>query len=87
MLHRAWAEVGRPGWSRLCMEVHEVEVVKQRRGFACMSPEKRREIAAKGGAGVPKDKRSFAKVPGLAAAAGAKGGAASAAARRLVAAE
>lgn len=47
---------------------------KQMRGFACMSPEKRREIARKGGASVPKDKRSFAKDPGLAMRAGRKGG-------------
>lgn len=47
---------------------------KQRRGFACMTPERVREIAAKGGAAVPADKRSFAKDPGLAARAGADGG-------------
>jgi general stress protein YciG len=47
---------------------------KSRRGFASMSPEKRREIAAKGGASVPSDKRSFAQNRDLAAAAGRKGG-------------
>jgi general stress protein YciG len=35
---------------------------KARRGFAAMSPELRREIARKGGASVPREKRSFAKV-------------------------
>lgn len=44
------------------------------RGFASMSPEKRREIARKGGASVPSSKRSFAQNPALAAAAGRKGG-------------
>lgn len=39
-----------------------------------MSPEKRREIARRGGASVPKDKRSFSKDHGLAARAGKIGG-------------
>lgn len=47
---------------------------KQRRGFAAMSPEKRHEIARKGGASVPAEKRSFTKNKLLAAAAGRKGG-------------
>ena len=47
---------------------------KARRGFAAMSPEKRREIAQKGGSAVPGHKRSFAKDRGLAAIAGRKGG-------------
>jgi len=47
---------------------------KARRGFAAMSPEKRRAIAAKGGANVPPDKRSFSRSAALAAAAGRKGG-------------
>lgn len=47
------------------------------RGFSAMSPEKRIAIAKLGGAGVPADKRSFAKNRDLAASAGAKGGAAS----------
>lgn len=47
---------------------------KLRRGFACMSEEKRREIARKGGASVPADRRSFAKNRDLAASAGAAGG-------------
>lgn len=50
---------------------------KKRRGFAAMDPEKRREIARKGGAAVPADKRSFATQEGLAARAGSKGGEAS----------
>lgn len=45
------------------------------RGFAAMSPERRREIAAKGGASTPPDKRTFSVDRGLAARAGAKGGA------------
>lgn len=47
---------------------------KSRRGFAAMNPERRREIARKGGASVPGEKRSFAKDRDLAANAGRKGG-------------
>lgn len=47
------------------------------RGFAAMSPERRREIARKGGASVPADKRSFSKDRDLAASAGKKGGSSS----------
>lgn len=50
---------------------------KALRGFAAMSPEKRRAIAAKGGAAVPPDKRSFSTTPGLAESAGTLGGQAS----------
>lgn len=50
---------------------------KSRRGFASMDPERRREIARKGGASVPGEKRSFAKDRALAASAGALGGIAS----------
>jgi general stress protein YciG len=49
---------------------------KSRRGFAAMSPEKRREIAAKGGAAVPPEKRSFSQNRDLAASAGRAGGSA-----------
>jgi general stress protein YciG len=48
-----------------------------RRGFAAMDPERRREIASRGGASVPSDKRSFAQDRTLAADAGRKGGSAS----------
>lgn len=44
------------------------------RGFAAMDPERRREIAAKGGSSVPADKRSFAKNRELATEAGRRGG-------------
>lgn len=47
---------------------------KARRGFAAMDPDKRREIARKGGASVPDEKRSFSQNRDLAAAAGRKGG-------------
>jgi hypothetical protein len=50
---------------------------RARRGFAAMSPERRREIARKGGASVPSEKRSFAKNRDLAKSAGSKGGTAS----------
>lgn len=51
-----------------------MNTTKTPRGFAAMDPEKRREIARKGGAAVPADKRSFAKDRELAALAGAIGG-------------
>lgn len=44
------------------------------RGFASMDPERQREIARKGGASVPADKRSFSQSPSLASEAGRKGG-------------
>ena len=44
------------------------------RGFASMDIDKQREIARKGGANVPHEKRSFALDRALAAAAGRKGG-------------
>ena len=48
-----------------------------KRGFASMDPERQREIARKGGASVPSEKRSFAKDRDLAANAGRKGGSSS----------
>ncbi|WP_442897015.1 general stress protein [Enterovirga sp.] len=45
------------------------------RGFAAMDDGKQREIAAKGGASVPPEERSFSKDHKLAAEAGRKGGA------------
>lgn len=45
------------------------------RGFAAMDPERRREIARRGGSSVPADKRSFSQDKALAASAGKKGGA------------
>lgn len=45
-----------------------------KRGFAGLSPERRREIARKGGSSVPSDKRSFSKDRSLARSAGSKGG-------------
>jgi hypothetical protein len=47
------------------------------RGFAAMDQAKQREIASKGGASVPDEKRSFSQDRELAAAAGRKGGQAS----------
>ena len=47
---------------------------KKPRGFAAMSPERRREIAAKGGASLSPDQRSFSKNKDLAASAGRTGG-------------
>ena len=48
-----------------------------RRGFAAMDKDRQREIARKGGASVPDDKRSFSQNRDLAASAGRKGGEAS----------
>lgn len=50
------------------------EKTRKPQGFATMSPEKRREIAAKGGRSVQNSKRSFSKSKELASAAGRKGG-------------
>jgi general stress protein YciG len=44
------------------------------RGFAGMEQERQREIARKGGANVPNEKRSFAQNRTLASEAGRKGG-------------
>ena len=52
------------------------------RGFAGMDADKRRAIAKKGGASVPREKRSFVQNPALAAQAGRKGGLAVPAAAR-----
>src|ERR1700749_2459118 len=51
-----------------------MEQVKSNRGFASMDRTRQREIASKGGHGVPPEKRSFSKNRELAAAAGRKGG-------------
>jgi general stress protein YciG len=50
------------------------EKPKSARGFASMDPEKRKAIARKGGASVPREKRSFSQNADLAAEAGRKGG-------------
>jgi general stress protein YciG len=44
------------------------------RGFASMDPARQREIARRGGASVPADKRSFSQDRDLARDAGRKGG-------------
>lgn len=48
---------------------------KIRRGFAAMSPEKRRAIASKGGRSVNPANRAFSRDPALAERTGRKGGA------------
>lgn len=45
-----------------------------KRGFASMTPEKRRQIASMGGKAVKKENRSFSKDRKLAVEAGRKGG-------------
>jgi general stress protein YciG len=47
----------------------------RRRGFASLTPERRKEIATLGGRSVPEEKRSFSKDRDLARQAGRKGGA------------
>ncbi|MDX5331436.1 MAG: general stress protein [Caulobacteraceae bacterium] len=59
------------------MSIADQNPPRARRGFAAMNPERRREIARKGGASVPGEKRSFAKDRDFAASAGRKGGEAS----------
>lgn len=51
-----------------------MERIKSKRGFASMSPEKRAEIARKGGMAVKPENRSFSKNRALASSAGKKGG-------------
>lgn len=53
-----------------------------KRGFASMDPARQREIARKGGASVPSEKRSFSQDRSLAASAGRKGGESSHGTRR-----
>lgn len=53
------------------------------RGFAAMSPERRRELAKLGGQSVPPHKRSFSTKKGLAEKAGAVGGRSVSAEKRL----
>jgi general stress protein YciG len=57
-------------------QLHRASGVSKR-GFASMDPERQREIARKGGASVPGEKRSFSQDRSLAAQAGRKGGEAS----------
>ncbi len=45
-----------------------------KRGLAALSPERRREIASKGGRSVPSHKRPFSQNQALAVKAGRKGG-------------
>src|SRR5204863_1443415 len=73
----ATLEPTRPPRSSQAMPTVDTGKPRARRGFAAMNPERRREIARKGGASVPGEKRSFAKDRDLAAAAGRKGGEAS----------
>ena len=47
---------------------------KSNRGFASLTPERRKEIASMGGKSVPDEKRSFSRDHELAAEAGRKGG-------------
>lgn len=47
---------------------------KQKRGFAAMTPERRRELASMGGRALKPEQRSFSRNPDLAASAGRKGG-------------
>lgn len=54
------------------LEEHDIN--KPPRGFAAMSPERRREVAARGGAAVDKSKRYFSQNPDKARDAGSLGG-------------
>ena len=59
------------------MAQESIHKTPSRRGFAAMDKDRQREIARKGGASVPDEKRSFSQDRDLAAAAGRKGGEAS----------
>lgn len=50
---------------------------KLKKGFACMTPERRAEISRKGGASVRPENRSFSRDNALAMTAGSLGGKAS----------
>jgi general stress protein YciG len=52
----------------------ELTKPKMRKGFACMSPERQREIARMGGKALAPEKRSFSQSRALAMSAGSKGG-------------
>ena len=54
--------------------LYETVKPKAKRGFAVMSVEQRRAIAAKGGASVKANNRAFSRDSELARVAGAKGG-------------
>ena len=56
------------------MTVEKSTTPPRPRGFAAMSLEKRRAIAAMGGASLAPEQRSFARDPDLARTAGQKGG-------------
>lgn len=51
-----------------------METKKSKRGFGGMTPDRVREIAAKGGSATPKEARHFAKNKDAAREAGRKGG-------------
>lgn len=50
------------------------EVTKRRQGFACLSPEQRRAVAAKGGRSVKPENRAYSRDPELARRSAIKGG-------------
>ena len=52
------------------------KIEKSKRGLACLSPERRSEIARMGGKSVPPEKRAFSRNAALAAEAGRIGGSA-----------
>jgi len=56
------------------MQTSDFDKPRAIRGFAAMTLERRLEIARKGGASVPSEKRSFARNRDLAVTAGRKGG-------------
>jgi len=61
-----------------------IQRTKSRRGFASMSPERRREISSMGGKSIPAESRSFSRQRDLASKAGQKGGLESGRKRSLV---
>jgi general stress protein YciG len=59
------------------------KIEKRKRGLACLSPERRSEIARMGGKSVPPEKRAFSRNVALAADAGRIGGSAVAPENRM----
>ena len=65
------------------MGIRMEKTEKRKRGLACLSPERRSEIARMGGKSVPPEKRAFSRSATLAADAGRIGGSAVAPENRM----
>lgn len=71
------AELGKKAGATASKARIDPKTGRQMRGLALCSPERRREVARKGGLAVPKEKRTFFRDPELQREAATKGGYAS----------